>query len=103
MFTGWPDIQIRLSGSEAVADDPYILNSRFAFVTTTSPGAIACGAPMSRHVSLKKSDGGGGGAAPRPRPPPPAGCAPAAGGQPPDTRALHKQSSRKEQSRSDET
>jgi hypothetical protein len=26
MFTGWPDIQIGLSGSEAVADGPYILN-----------------------------------------------------------------------------
>src|SRR5262245_45663142 len=55
---------MRLSGSEAVADGPYSFSSRFAFVSTFSPGAIACAAPLICHVSRKKSAGGG--AAPRP-------------------------------------
>src|SRR5262245_52133699 len=64
MFVGGVEIQMRLSGSEAVADGPYSFSSMFAFVSTFSPGAIAWAAPLICQVSRKKS--GGGAAAPRP-------------------------------------
>src|SRR5215467_9909286 len=57
MLVGGVEIQIRLSGSEAVADGPYSFSSRFALVSTFSPGAIACAAPLMVHTSLKNSDG----------------------------------------------
>src|SRR5262249_33475928 len=55
MLVGGVEIQIRLSGSEAVADGPYSFSSRFALVSTFSPGAIACAAPLMVHTSLKNS------------------------------------------------
>src|SRR5262249_49045294 len=74
MLMGGVEIQMRLSGSDAVADVPYSFSSRFAFVITFSPGAIACAGPVIVHASLKNS-GGGVFAAPRPRPSPrPAGA-----------------------------
>src|SRR5262245_40401781 len=57
MLVGGVEIQMRLSGSEAVADGPYSFSSRFALVSTCSPGAIACAAPLIVHTSLKNSDG----------------------------------------------
>src|SRR4051794_40816311 len=68
MLIGGVDTQMRLSGSDAVADGPYSFNSRFAFVRTFSPGAIACAGPAICHASLKNSGGGVFAAAPRPRP-----------------------------------
>src|SRR5215471_21154287 len=64
MFVGGVEIQIRLSGSAAFAEGPYSFNSRFAFVATFSPGAIAWAGPLICQVSLKNR--GGGAAAPRP-------------------------------------
>src|SRR5580765_6543293 len=63
MLVGGVEIQMRLSGSAAVADGPYSFNSRFAFVRTFSPGAIAWAGPLICHGSLKNN---GDGAAPRP-------------------------------------
>src|SRR5262245_45975809 len=57
ILVGGVEIQMRLSGSEAVADGPYSFRSRFAFVSTFSPGAIACAAPLMVHTSLKNSGG----------------------------------------------
>src|SRR6516164_6465008 len=57
MLVGGVEIQMRLSGSETVADGPYSFRSRFAFVSTFSPGAIACAAPLIVHTSLKNSGG----------------------------------------------
>src|SRR5262249_50967724 len=57
MLIGGVEIQIRLSGSEAVAEGPYSFSSRFALVSTFSPAAIACAAPLIVHTSLKNSDG----------------------------------------------
>src|SRR5262249_2418991 len=64
MLVGGVEIQMRLSGSAAVADGPDSFNSRFAFVSTFSPGAIAWAGPLISHGSLKNN--GGGVAAPRP-------------------------------------
>src|SRR6516164_1030074 len=64
MFVGGVEIQMRLSGSAAFADGPYSFSSRFGFVATFSPGAIAWAGPLICQVSLKNS--GGGAAAPRP-------------------------------------
>src|SRR5215831_11369534 len=55
MFVGGVETQIRLSGSVAVAEGPYSFSSRFALVSTFSPGAIACAAPLMLHTSLKNS------------------------------------------------
>src|SRR3954465_12624373 len=68
MFVGGVEIQMRLSGSAAVADGPYSFNSRLALVRTVSPGAIACAGPAICHDSLKNNGGGVVAAAPRPRP-----------------------------------
>ena len=57
MLVGGVEIQMRLSGLEAVADGPYSFSSRFALVSTFSPGAIACAAPLIVHTSLKNSGG----------------------------------------------
>src|SRR6185295_6394477 len=57
MLVGGVEIQMRLSGSAAVADGPYSFSSRFALMSTFSPGAIACAAPLMVHTSLKNSDG----------------------------------------------
>src|SRR5215471_19979182 len=57
MLVGGVEIQMRLSGSEAVADGPYSFSSRFPLVSTFSPGAIACAAPLIVHTSLKNSGG----------------------------------------------
>ena len=56
-FVGGVEIQMRLSGSATVADGPYSFSSRFALVSTFSPGAIACAAPLMVHTSLKNSGG----------------------------------------------
>src|SRR5215470_12577415 len=55
MLVGGVEIQMRLSGSEAVADGPYSFSSRFALLSTFSPAAIACAAPLMVHTSLKNS------------------------------------------------
>src|SRR5215470_15246271 len=57
MLVGGVEIQMRLSGSTAVADGPYSFSSRFALVSTFSPGAMACAAPLMVHASLKNSGG----------------------------------------------
>src|SRR5262249_40543384 len=57
MLVGGVEIQMRRSGSVAVADGPYSFSSRFALVSTFSPGAIACAAPLMVHTSLKNTDG----------------------------------------------
>src|SRR2546421_10503231 len=58
MLTGGVEIQIRLSGSDAVADGPYSFSSRFALVRTFSPAAIACAGPVICQASLKNNGGG---------------------------------------------
>src|SRR3954470_21342217 len=55
MLVGGVEIQMRLSGSGAVADGPYSFSSRFALVSTFSPGPIACAVPLMVHTSLKNS------------------------------------------------
>src|SRR5947208_14778844 len=57
MLVGGVEIQMRLSGSAAVADGPYSFSSRFALMSTFSPGAIAGAAPLMFHTSLNNSDG----------------------------------------------
>src|SRR6185369_5925530 len=57
MLVGGVEIHMRLSGSEAVAEGPYSFSSRFALVSTFSPDAIACAAPLMVHTSLKNSAG----------------------------------------------
>src|SRR6516162_1967210 len=57
ILVGGVEIQMRLSGSEAVADGPYSFSSRFALASTFSPGAIACAATLMVHTSLKNSGG----------------------------------------------